>query len=159
MEFLNLYDDNGQILSKTIVRGSKNLLKNENIKLVTIWIKCKNKYLIQECSKEKGGEFAVTGGHVHAGKTSEGQACLELAEELNLKINEDDLSFIGNIYRPHAIFDVFIYENDNLDKQEFILQKEEVANVFWLTKDEIIQLINENKFRLSSKEQFEKFIK
>lgn len=53
MEFLNLYDDNGQILSKTIVRGSKNLLENENIKLVTIWIKCKNKYLIQESSIEK----------------------------------------------------------------------------------------------------------
>ena len=82
MELLDLYDNNGKLLNKTIVRGNKNFEENENIKLATIWIKSNNKYLIQKTSKEKGGEYAVSGGHVQAGLTSKQQACLELEEEL-----------------------------------------------------------------------------
>ena len=159
MELLDLYDNNGKLLNKTIVRGNKNFEENENIKLATIWIKSNNKYLIQKTSKEKGGEYAVSGGHVQAGLTSKQQARLELEEELALKISENDLQFLGNIYGPHRIFDVYAVENNNFDKLNFTLQEEEVESVVWLTADEIDHLISKDAVRKSTVEQFNKFIK
>lgn len=155
---LQLFNENGLPIDKSIARGSKDLGANEFIKLTTIWIKSKGKYLIQKCSEEKGGEYAVSGGHVQAGKTSEQQAILELEEELNLHIAETQLKFVGNIYCPHAIFDVFLCEDDSFADNTFTLQQEEVEDVVWLSKEEIETLIKDGKFRKTSAEQFEKFI-
>lgn len=158
MEILDLYDKNGKLLNKTIERGNKNFGENEYIKLATIWLKCKDKYLIQKTSKEKGGEYAVSGGHVQSGKTSAEQALLELQEELNLNIDIKQLKLLGNICGKNAIFDVYFVEDDKLDKTKFILQKEEVESVEWLSTEEIKQLINDNKMRKSTIAQFEQFI-
>ncbi len=64
MELLDLYDDFGNKLNKTIVRG-KVPNDGENIMLSVAYIKNKEgKYLIQKSSKEKGGFYTSTGGHV-----------------------------------------------------------------------------------------------
>jgi len=158
MEFLDLYDKNGNKLNKRILRGDKNLAEYEYIKLVTVWIKCQDKYLIQKTSQEKGGEYAVSGGHVQAGRTSLEQACLELKEELNLDLNLNQLKLLGNVYGKHIIFDVYLVEDNQLDKRNFILQQKEVAAVEWLDVNEVKQLINNGKMRKSTISQFEKFI-
>lgn len=158
MEMLELFNKDGKSLNKSIARGDKNFAENEYIKLTTIWLKSKDKYLIQKCSEEKGSEYAVSGGHVQAGKTSAEQAVLELQEELGLDIDEKDLKFLGNIYRKHAIFDVYGLEDDKLINKEFVLQEEEVEDVLWLTENQISSLIKEGNFRKTSAEQFEQFI-
>lgn len=159
MELLDLYNQSGEKIGKTIVRGDKNLLKDEFIKLSIVWIKAGDKFLIQKCSKEKGGEFAVTGGHVTSGNTSKQQVILECEEELGLVLNENKLKLLGNIYKEHAIFDIYLYEDINLINFPFKLQEIEVESVCWLSLDEIENLCKENLFRQSSKEQYEKFIK
>ena len=159
MELLGLFDNSGIFLNKSIVRGDKNFNDGENIKLTTVWIKCGDKYLVQKCSKQKGGEYAISGGHVSFGNSSKEQAVIELNEELGLEIDINSLKFLGNIYRSHAIFDVHIIEDDNLSSISFKLQESEVEAVYWMTKEQINQLILNNEFRSSSKEQFEKFIK
>lgn len=159
MELLGLYDNAGRFLNKSIVRGNKNYKDGENIKLVTIWIGCKGKYLIQKCSKEKGGEYAVSGGHVTFGNTSEEQAVLEIKEELDVDIELKDLRFCGNIYRPHAIFDVYMIDDDAFKIEACKLQESEVESVQWMTKRQIEKLIKSNQLRKSSEEQFVKFIK
>lgn len=158
MEELNLYDDSGQPLNKTIIRGDKNFQPHENIKLTIIYLKCKDKYLVQKCSKEKGGEFAITGGHVSVGNTSQTQAVIEVQEELGICIDAQKLRFLGNIYRPHAIFDVYMYDDDNLENMPLTLQRSEVEDALWLTKQQILDLIKANEVRQSSKEHFLKFI-
>ena len=75
MEKLDLYNADGEKLNKTIFRGTKPE-DGEFIKLSVIYIKSGNKYLFQKCSEEKGGEYAVTGGHVSAGNTREEQAAI-----------------------------------------------------------------------------------
>ena len=159
MELLEVYDFDGNKTGRIIVRGNKDLAEGECIKLVTIWIKSKDKYLIQKCNKEKGGEYAVTGGHVTSGNTTVQQAVLECKEELNLNLDKNKLKFLGNVFKEHAIFDVYIYEDENLLKYKFQLQKEEVESVSWKTMDEIDELCKDNVFRTSSKIQFAKFIK
>lgn len=158
MEILDLYNERGELLNKTIVRGDKNFTPGEYIKLTTVWLKCKDKYLIQKTSKEKGGEYAVSGGHIPSGTKSDDQAVVELQEELNVIVAKDKLKLLGNLIAKNAIFDVYFLEDDNLDKAKFTLQKEEVESVAWLSIDEIKKLISEEKMRKSSVLQFQKFI-
>ena len=57
-EYLDVYDDNGKVTGKVIIRGDKNakLQKNEHISVAVIFIQNdKNEFLIQKTSKEKGG--------------------------------------------------------------------------------------------------------
>ena len=160
MEYLDLYDADGNLLNKIIARGDKNFEDGEYIKLTVIWIQCKDKYLIQKSSVEKGGDYAVTGGHVTTGFTSREQAVVELNEELGITINSNDLSYLGTITRgSHAMFDVYLYENNDLINTTFTYQKEEVESANWYTKAEIEDLISKELFRPSSTLHYEKFIK
>lgn len=159
MELLDLYDINGNKLNKTIERGNKNLLNGEYIKLSTVWIKAEDKFLIQKCSEQKGGEYAVTGGHVPNGVTPLDQAVIEANEELGISIKKSALKYLGCITLKHAMFEVYLYCNNNLIDNKFTLQQEEVESVHWLNKTEIDMLISNNLFRKSSAEQFNKYIK
>ena len=78
MEKLNLYDDSGHLLNKTIMRGYKNFQPHENIELTVVYLKCKNKYQVQKCSNGKDGQFAITDGHVSVENTSQTQAVIEV---------------------------------------------------------------------------------
>lgn len=159
MELLDVYNKNGETTGRVIKRGDKNLNENEFIKLAVIWVKAQNKYLIQKCSEEKGGEFAVSGGHVSSGNDSFKQIIIECQEELGLNLKKDKIKFLGSVIKQHAIFDVFLYEDDNLIDYNFSLQKSEVESISWKTVDEIVSLINQENFRKSSALHFEKFIK
>ena len=71
MELLDLYDDNGKKLKKIVVRGKNNLNDNENIMISIVFIQNENgKFLIQKTSKERGGLFSTTGGHVKHAETA-----------------------------------------------------------------------------------------
>lgn len=158
MEILDLYNKNGEKLNKTIIRGEK-IDENEYIKLTVVYIKCGDYYLIQKCSKEKGGVYAFTGGHVSSGNSSLVQACIEVKEELGLDLDAKKLKFLGNIYRKSAIFDIYLYEDNNLKTYDFKLQTQEVESVHWLTKTEIEELIDKGLVRESSCQHYSKFIK
>ena len=106
MEYLGIYDENGVYMSKKIARGDKSLAENEYIKLAVVWLKCKGKYLIQKSSAQKGSDYAVSGGHVPDGITSQEQASVELEEELGLKVQEENLTFVGNIKLPVIVFGI-----------------------------------------------------
>ncbi len=159
MEILDIYDANGKRTGKTIERGSKDLQEGQFIKLAVVWIKCKNKFLIQKASSAlKDGKYAVSGGHVPAGVESRKQAAVELNEELGIDIRQDKLKFLGMLKMKTRIFDVYLYEDDTLNKQKFTLQESEVDGVYWFTKDEIKTLIAKDLFRKSSQLHFEAYI-
>ena len=158
MELLDLFDKNGNKLNKTIIRGEE-LSENEYIKLCVIYLKSNDKFLVQKCSKQKGGMFAITGGHVSSGNTSKQQAVLEVKEELSLDIDINNLVFLGNIYETSAIFDVFLYDDKELINKKITLQESEVESISWLSTTEIESLIEQNLVRASSVKHFSCFIK
>lgn len=105
MEYLDVYDENKKKTGKIIVRGEKPK-ENEHILLSIIFIKnSEGKYLIQKTSKEKGGHYSSTGGHVGSNEDSKTTILREL--------------------------------------------KEEVDEVSYMTKDEILNLINNENFTKS----------
>lgn len=157
MEKLDIYDIDGNKTQKVVNRGEQ-LGQGEFIKLAVVYLKCGDKYLVQKCSEQKGGEYAITGGHTTSGNTSKQQAQVEVMEELGILIDEQKLTYLGNVIKGHGIFDVFLYDDNNLEKQKFVLQTEEVENVFWLNKSQICELIDKKLMRESSCLHYLKFI-
>ena len=98
MELLDIYDDNGKVTGRTIVRGDKKavLSEHEHIALAVVFIENSNgEYLIQKTSKEKGGEFSSTGGHVTVGETPTSSIRREIEEELGISVEGDKIEEYG----------------------------------------------------------------
>ena len=143
MELLDIYDNNGIKTGKTIQRGDKTVKLNENehIAVAVIFIENDNKeFLIQKTSKEKGGEFSSTGGHVDSGETPLESIKREVKEELGINVDNDNIEEYGFISYDMPLRYIF-YLKKNIDINDIKVQKEEVDYVKYMTKEEIQRLI------------------
>lgn len=157
MELLDLYDDNGNKIGKTIERNKK--FTEGNIMLSIAFIKNKEgKYLIQKTSKEKKSHYSSTGGHVTHDEDGLTTIIRELKEELGLNIDKNDIKLISLEKHPErpCLINLYLLEKD-IDIKELKLQKEEVDSVYWMTKEEINSLINQNLFLASHGYLFQKY--
>lgn len=144
MEYLDLYDEKKKKLNKKIVRGDK-INSGEHILLSIIFIKNKEgKYLIQKTSKEKGGLFSSTGGHVISGENSKETIIREVKEELGIDISSFELKYIGNILLGVPFADIYYLEK-NININDIKLQEEEVESVTYMTDKKINNLIIDKK--------------
>lgn len=158
MELLDLYDDKGKKLNKTVERGQK--FDKGNIMLSIAFIKnSDNKYLIQKTSKEKGAKYSSTGGHVTHEENGLTTIIREIKEELGLNINTNELEFISLVKHPTGpcLINLYLLEKD-IYIEKLKLQEEEVESVSWLTEEKILSLIKENRFLKSHGYLFENYI-
>lgn len=149
LEYWDIYDVGRQKTGRTIQRGSR-FEKGEFHMVVHVCIFNSNgEMLIQQRQPFKedwSGMWDVTvGGSAVAGETSAQAAQREVSEEIGYKI---DLSEI----RPHLTInfnvgfdDIYIIE-DNIDISKLKLQYEEVKQVKWAARDEIIKMIDRGEF-------------
>lgn len=148
MEYLDLYDENGILTGETVLR-SKDMKPEigKYIKVVVVFIQnSEGKFLIQKTSKQKGSQWATTGGLVSSGYTSDETIVKEIEEELGLIIDFNELKHFYNEKREYAFQDAYYLKKD-IEIRNLILQPEEVEFVKWLSSDEIKELINNNEFR------------
>ncbi len=158
MEILDLYDDSFQKLDETIERGTKTEA-GKNIMLSVAFIKNqKGEYLIQKTSSAKGSKYSSTGGHVKHGEDGLTTIKRELQEELGLL--SDDIKYITTFKYPlkNCIFNVYLLEVKDLDLKSIKLQEEEVAEIMFLTPQEINNLIKEDKFLASHAYIFQNYL-
>ena len=144
MELLDLYDNDGKVTGRKIVRGDKTAILNENehIAVAVIFIENdKGEFLIQKTSKEKGGEFSSTGGHVDSGETPLESIKRETKEELGVSIDNDKVEEYGFLSFDMPLRFMF-YVKKNIDINDIKVQKEEVDYVKYMSVDEINNLIN-----------------
>lgn len=159
MEILDLYDDSGKRLDKTVIRGEK--FDKGNIMLVISFIKnSNNEYLIQKTSKEKGSKYALTGGHVTHGEEPFLSMKRELEEELGVCVDNNKINFLAleKHLNEHALFSIYEVSLD-IPVEDFKLQEEEVDSVFWMRIEEIEKLIEDNKFLESHAYLCKKYLK
>lgn len=139
-EVLDLYDEEFNKINKTIIRRVDVIPEGTNIMQSYILIKNENKYLLEQTTERNNYKWAIPGGHVLSGETPENALKRELEEELGMidiqykKI--DTVKFPYNSY----IFNVF-YSDTIIDKNSLKLQSDEVTQVKWYTKEEILELI------------------
>ena len=161
MEYLDLYDINGNLTGESILRteDKSNVPEGKYIKLVLIFIQnSDNKFLFQRTSISKKHVIATTGGHVQAGQTSKEAVINEVSEELGIDITNEDYKFVGSKIFKLAITDIYYLKKD-IDIKNIVLQEEEVESVNWLSIDEINKLIEQDEVRKGNIEPFKEVLK
>ena len=151
MEILDLYDDAGVSLEKTIEKGTITN-SGENIMLAVAFIKNKEDlYLIQKTS---------TGGHVIHNELPIDTIKRELQEELGINVNANDLKHIVTFKYPskNCIFNVYLLNLD-IPISKIALQTEEVEKVEYLSASEITNIIDSGNFLESHAYIFNNYIK
>ena len=149
MEYFDITDDNG-IPTGGIVSRSEAHEKGIPHRTAHIWIVRKEEdsyqVLLQKRSAEKEsfpGMFDTSSaGHIQAGDDPLESAQRELHEELGIRANEGDLSFVGKfhikyemefhgkLFNDNEVAFVYVYEKP-VDIDSLVLQKEEVDEVRW----------------------------
>lgn len=151
MEILDVYDKYKTLTGKKILKGQYNeLLQGEYTLLTYVAIfNSENEMLIQKRQAELDRHPNLwdisASGHVISGETSDEAIERKLYEELGHKHEfVEDLAYF-TINNNKSFGDVYII-NDDIDINDLRLDYKKVQNVTWATKDEILQLIEEEKF-------------
>ena len=160
MELLDVYDGNGKKTGKVIVRGDKtvSLRENEHIAVGIIFIQNgKGEFLIQKTSKEKGGEYTSTGGHVNSGESPLESIKREVKEELGINVDNENIVELGYLLYDRPIRFMFYLQKD-IQIQTLKLQQEEVERVEFMSVDKIKELIKEKEMLESHAKMFNKIL-
>lgn len=149
MEYWDLYDDKRELTGKTILRGEPIPKGFYHLVVHVCIFNSKGEMLIQQRQPFKRGwsnmwDFTV-GGSAQAGDSSIKAAEREVFEELGLKLDLSGARPIMTIPFAKGYDDLYVIEID-LDLSTLKLQYEEVKDVKWATKNEIIQMIKEGIF-------------
>ena len=146
-EYTDLYDENKKITGEKLFREKGTKLKvpsNRYIIVVLAFIENSNgEFLFQMTSKRKNNIWATTGGHVKSGQTSIEAIVEEINEELGIEIDSSEIKLFKTYKYEDAFKDVFYIKKD-IDVNKLKLQQDEVEYVKYLSKDEIMELINNN---------------
>lgn len=155
MEYLNLYDKEGNLTNEKGIRGEKT---DKLIGIVIIFIENSNgEFLIQKTSKSRENVYATTGGHVSYGSTFKETVINEVKEELGIDISNDDIIEMNTYIREKIIQKVY-YLKKNININNIIIQEDEVEKIEWLSKKQINKIIDNNEFRKSNIEGYKYII-
>lgn len=162
-EYFDVFDEKGNFTNTMETRKKCHSEGLWHKAVVVFIINSKNQVLLQKRSKSKRmwpDMWDVTaGGHVDAGEFGFQSVLRECEEELGIKLNKEDLTFIGSslsenikgdIVNKH--FNEYYIANKEVDETKLHLQEEEVSEVKWIDKDEIIKKIKNNYEGITDKE-------
>lgn len=157
-EMVNIYNPEDLKETKAIISkdsAHKLGIWHGSIHLIII-NKDKTKVLLQKRSSNKDlypnmWDISV-GGHISSGESDEVAVKRELKEELGIDSNQNEIKFVkkykeelndNNIDNKEVVSLFILYSDFDIEKLE--LQKEEVSEVKWFTKEEMEILIKNKK--------------
>ena len=150
-EIWDLYDRNRKMLDRKAERGTK-LSDNEYHLVSNAWIRnSEGKFLISQRVEWKAHPlmWECRGGSVLMGENTYQGAIREAKEELGIDISNAPYAFVGSTTRYYEncpdILDVYIFQID-VPIEDVTIQEQEVNDVKWATKEEILDIYNNGKF-------------
>lgn len=154
MEYLQVFDENKNMLDEKIDRElKKTLTGNKFFMIVLLFIENESKFLLQKTSVLRNSEIATTGGHVIFGDDGYKTVFKEAKEELGVILDKTLLKYVETIIRNNCYMEVY-YTNQKIDINDIVIQEEEVECVNWYSIDEINKLIKDNQLRKGNIEPF-----
>ena len=146
MELCDIYNENWEKTGRILNRDDKTqkLTDDEYLLVVGCWIfNSKNQILLTKRSPEK--KFAPnlwenTGGHVISGETGTEAMARELAEEIGILINPDELILFGKSKNPRYLGMEFALRKD-ISLESIKLQPGETCEVRWVSETEFDTMI------------------
>ncbi|WP_026389306.1 NUDIX hydrolase [[Acholeplasma] multilocale] len=152
MEILDLYDSNRIKTDKTHVRGEKVPEGFYRIVARVIVLNENNQILIQKRQDTKGRkswdnywDFSAAGS-VSSGETSQQAVERELKEELGLEHDFTNTRPASTINFFEGFEDFYIIRKPMRDIKKVVLQQEEVSEVRWASKIEILKMMESGEF-------------
>lgn len=126
-------------------------------------INSKNQVLLQKRSNNKKmwpNMWDITaGGHVDYGEFGFSSIIREAKEELGINLSKSDITFIGcsisNVTKSNIIdnhFNEYYIVNKDINLSTLSLQEEEVSEVKWIDKDDIINRVKNNYDGITAKQ-------
>ena len=162
MEIIDIFDENGK---KIGTKEKDQAHKDHNWHNVChVWIFSKDKILIQHRSKNKKSfpniwDISVA-GHFHTGETPIDACRREMMEEIGVSFLGDNVPYkkfkVGspNGYIVNEFQYVLVVEKE-IDINTLKLDPQEVDDVKWVSKNELIEMYNNKEFFQYEKEYLE----
>lgn len=149
MEYFDILNKDGS-RSGNIAPKGKELSEGQYYLGVHAYIhNSKGEFLLQKRAKTKDflpGGWDIHMGYVMAGETSEIAITREIQEELGIKI--DNLNFVKRIVWEKYNHFIDIYGLcEDIDVCDLTLQKSEVEDVSYISRDKMIELIRNMDYR------------
>mgnify|MGYP005845878667 CR=1 FL=1 len=148
MELWDIYDEDRNITGRTHVRGEK-LKEGEYHLVVHIWImNSKGEFLIQKRAHSvtiAPGMWATTGGSAIKGDDSYRACVRETREEIGILPDMANAEILFAKKKDDFFYDVWLIRQD-FDICDCKLQVEEVSQVMWVSKEEILAMIHKGEF-------------
>lgn len=160
MEYLQVFDENKNILNEKISREDKFTLKDgKHFMVVIIFIEnSEGKFLLQQTSSNRNSCIATTGGHVTYGDDGFKTVIKEVKEELGLNLLSSEFNYVDTYDYKNGFLEIYYVKKD-IDINKLKLQEEEVEEVNWYSIDEIKDLIKDDKLRKGNIKPFEEILK
>jgi len=143
MELLAVYDDNGNKTGKIVEKSCKEseFTIGEHIAVAIIYIEnSKGEFLIQKTSKQKGGRYSSTGGHIKHNEEPIDAIKREVKEELGIDITKDNIIDLGYMIFDFPVRFIFYLQKD-IKLNDIVLQKEEVESVSYMNVNKLTDIL------------------
>lgn len=149
MEMWDIYDKDRILTGETMLRGDKFREDTYHLVVHVCIFNSQGEMLIQQRQPFKSGwsnMWDITvGGSAISGDTSKAAAEREVFEEIGYKLNLDHVRPSLTINFEAGFDDIYLIEDD-VDINSLRLQYEEVQQVKWATKEEIIVMVESKEF-------------
>ena len=161
MELQDIYDKDGNKTGKIIERGKEARQHGEYILIVDVWImNSKSEFLISKRASSiwRAGKWQATTGCAISGDDSLSAALRETKEELGIVLNPANGKMIERATRneDEVIIDAWLFCQD-IDINDVVLQPDETDDATWAMKDDILRLVDEDKFLGDDRQGYEEF--
>ena len=136
----DLYTEKSELTDKTYFKGDP--IPNGYYPMV-VMIAIQNsegKFLMQKRVPEKGGDWGITGGHPKSGETPLEGMITEVKEELGIDISGQSIELFNEGCDGTDCYKMFYIKLD-LDLNELNIQKEELTEVRWFSKEELEKMV------------------
>lgn len=142
MEFVEMFDNKRKPLGKVTERY--NNIEGEYSQGSHVWIiNSKGELLIQKRTPTKKlypNLWSITSGGTDTGETTLETAFREVKEELGIELKLEEVELMMSYKRNHDFVDVWLVRKD-IDLKNIVMQPEEVAEVKWVTAEELNEMI------------------